>query len=80
MKVKVRPRAQCCRLQREEGELVLEVRAAPVKGLANRQIVEFLGKLFGRPVEILQGHKHRQKLILIRGAQLEEVASRISEP
>lgn len=80
LKLKVRPRAGRLGLQREGDELVLEVRAAPVKGAANRQIVEFLEELFGHPVEIVQGHRRRHKLVLIRGARLEEVVSRIDEP
>ena len=50
--------------------LKIRLTAPPVEGEANKECVKFLSKALGVPksaVEILQGHKSRQKTILVRG-------------
>jgi uncharacterized protein (TIGR00251 family) len=48
--------------------LRIRLTAPPVEGEANKECVRFLAKMFGLPkskLDIVQGHKSRQKTILI---------------
>jgi len=50
--------------------LKIRLTAPPVEGEANKECAKFLSKTLGVPksdVVILQGHKSRQKTILVRG-------------
>lgn len=46
----------------------------PTKGRANRQLVEAVAKIFSLPkenVEVLSGHKSARKVLLVRGASID---------
>ena len=58
------------------GSLKIRLTAPPVEGAANKECIKFLARLLGAPksdIEIIQGHKSRQKTVLIRGLAPEVV-------
>ena len=44
---------------------MIDIKAPPVKGKANSQIVKFLKRNFSSPVSIIKGHKSHIKIIKI---------------
>jgi hypothetical protein len=71
--VHVKPKSKQFRITVESDELVVFCREAPVKGRVNRELIKKLSRLFHRRVEILSGFSTRQKEILIRDIEVEEV-------
>ncbi|CAB49423.1 DUF167 domain-containing protein [Pyrococcus abyssi] len=59
------------------GRIKVNIKAQPVKGKANRELIKFLSNLFGAEVEILKGETSREKDVLVRGVNLEEVKRRL---
>jgi uncharacterized protein (TIGR00251 family) len=60
------------------GSLKIRLTAPPVEGEANRECIKFLAKAFRIPkssIEIIQGHKSRQKTLLIREVPPETLES-----
>ena len=45
--------------------LVVKVKAAPVKGKANKAVVKLLSKCFGKSVRIISGGKSKKKIVQI---------------
>ena len=83
LRVRVQPRSAKCAIAGDAGDhLKIRVNAPPVKGAANEACRSFLAKQFqlakGR-IDILSGEKSREKRILLRGAQMDTIASTISE-
>ncbi len=54
--------------------LFIGVKSRPEQGRANQEIVKELGRLLGKRVEILKGHRNSKKLILIRDASEEDIS------
>ena len=52
--------------------LKVSVKSPPKGGKANRELVEFLGDVFGCDVEIVKGEKSTKKTILLKGLKLEK--------
>ncbi len=59
------------------GRLRVKIKAPPVEGKANREVVKFLSKLFGREVVLVRGETSREKDLLVRGAGKEEVIGKL---
>ena len=57
----------------EDDGLVVCCRESPVKGRVNRELMKELSKFFKRRVEIVSGFRSKNKRILIRDADGEEV-------
>jgi len=60
------------------GSLKIKIKAPPVDGQANAEVIEFLSKALGIPkrqVEFLKGDKSREKKVRILGLSLEQVRS-----
>lgn len=58
------------------GSLKIKIKAPPVEGKANDEVVAFLSKVLGiskRNIDILKGDKSREKKVLIRGVALPEI-------
>jgi len=76
--VRVIPRASCTTVEKlAGGELRVKVTAPPVDSAANEAVIEAVAAYFGLPrrqVEVIGGHKSRQKNILLRGCRLDAVA------
>jgi len=77
VEVTVQPRASRNELAGEhQGRLKVRLTAPPVEGEANSECVRFLARCLGVPkssVEIIQGHRSRQKTLLVRGPAPEQV-------
>ncbi len=59
------------------GRLRVKVKAPPVEGKANKEVVKFFSKLLGAPVEIVRGESAREKDLLVKGLSAEEVKKRL---
>lgn len=71
--VHVKPKSKQFRITVESDKLVVFCRETPVKGKVNGELIKKLSRLFHRKVEIISGFSTRQKKILIRDAEVEEV-------
>jgi uncharacterized protein (TIGR00251 family) len=74
LRVKIFPKAGENRIVGERnGELMVRVKAAAVKGKANKELVRFLSKMLdvaGSEIEILSGQSSRHKLITLPTNQI----------
>ena len=59
------------------GRLKIKVKAPPVGGKANKELVKFLSKLLGAEVELVKGETSREKDVLVRGMKAEEVKKKL---
>ena len=75
-KVYVTPRASETKLVYKDGELLFYSEKDPKRHAVNRDLIRFLGKIFG-DVSIVRGELDRLKLIEVRGLPKEEVVSRL---
>ncbi len=71
--IRVNPSSGRFRIHEKDGKLLVDVRNRPERGMVNREIVVNIGKILGKEVEIVKGHKSRDKLIMVRDASREEV-------
>jgi len=71
--VYVKPNSKKFRVELDGDTLVVSCREAPVKGKVNRELVKKLSRLFNRRVELVSGFSSRQKKLLIRDIEAEEV-------
>ena len=71
--VHVKPNSKNFRVELDGDEVVVSCREAPVKGKVNRELVKKLSRLFNRQVAIVSGFSSRQKKLLIRDIEAEEV-------
>ncbi len=66
-----------------EGDFLrVDLNAPPVRGEANRELIELLSDLFGvsrGKVRMLKGERGREKLLLIEGAVAEELEAKLDE-
>lgn len=67
--VKVKPRARVEKVEKiSENEFVLQVKAPPLEGRANREAIELLSGYFHIPksrIKIVKGNKSRNKIMEI---------------
>ncbi len=59
------------------GRLKVKIKAPPVDGKANKEVVRFLSKLLGAEVEIAKGETSREKDLLVRGLGAEDVRRKL---
>lgn len=82
LNVRVIPRAAKNAVGGWRGDaLVIRLAAPPVEGAANDALVDYLAELFEQPrrsVQILSGHKSRDKRVSIHGLTREMVEGRLS--
>jgi uncharacterized protein (TIGR00251 family) len=71
--VHVKPNSKKFMVKLDENELVVSCREAPVKGKVNKELIKKLSRLFNRKVEIASGFTSRQKKLLVRDIEVEEV-------
>lgn len=60
-----------------ENRIRISIKAPPVKGEANKELIKFLSKILGAKVEIIRGETSREKDLLVKGIKLEEVKKRL---
>jgi uncharacterized protein (TIGR00251 family) len=77
--VYVKPNSKEFKIKIENDEFVVFCREAPEKGKVNKELIKELSKLFKKRAEILSGFTSRQKRILIRDANAEEVNEILSK-
>ncbi len=75
LQVRVNPGKPRFRFYGKGGRFFIDARSRPEKGMVNREIVVSLGKLLGKEVRIMKGHRNREKQILVIGASLGEIRS-----
>ena len=61
------------------GRLRVKIKAPPVEGKANREIVKFFSKLLGTEVELVKGETSREKDLLVKGMNKEEVKRKLKD-
>jgi hypothetical protein len=71
--VYVKPRSREFRIKVEGDEIVVHCSEEPVGGRVNRELVKELSRLFGKRVELVSGSSSRQKRLLVKGAEKNEV-------
>ncbi|KUH32181.1 hypothetical protein APY94_10740 [Thermococcus celericrescens] len=59
------------------GRLKVKIKAPPVEGKANKELVKFLSKILGAEVSILRGETGREKDLLVRGVDSGEVLKKL---
>ena len=77
IKIRVKSRAREFGIKRIGDQIVVEVKNPPVKGKANEEVIKGLAGFFGKPVQLLKGHKSKQKIVLIQGITLPEVQTHL---
>ena len=63
-----------------DGVFRVKVSAPPVKGKANKELIEFLSRILGvgrSQISIIRGHTSRNKVIAISGLSREEIMGRL---
>ena len=66
MEIIVKPNKNKTEIIKETpSQIILNVKAAPEKGKANKEIIKFLSKHFKKRVKILKGFKSRKKEITL---------------
>ena len=58
------------------GRLKVKIKAPPVEGKANKELIKFLSKLLNADVELVRGETSREKDLLVR-LGVEEVQKRL---
>jgi uncharacterized protein (TIGR00251 family) len=71
--VYVKPRSREFRIVVEGDEIVVHCVEEPVGGRVNRELVKELSRLFGKRVEFVSGSSSRQKRLLVKDAEKNEV-------
>ncbi|NJE03350.1 DUF167 domain-containing protein [Thermococcus sp. MV11] len=59
------------------GRLKVKIKAPPVEGKANKELVKFLSKVLGTEVKIIRGEASREKDLLVRGLGVEEIKKKL---
>ncbi len=62
------------------GRIIVRLKASPVEGKANKELVKFLAKRLGKPqsaVTIIQGKSSKEKILLVQGTDKESVLEKI---
>ncbi|MGO0122352.1 DUF167 domain-containing protein [Desulfothermobacter acidiphilus] len=81
LRLRVTPRSRVNALEVSEGSLRVRLIAPPVEGKANELLLGFLSQLLDLParrMELVGGHKSREKLVWI-DLTLPEVRQRLAE-
>jgi uncharacterized protein (TIGR00251 family) len=83
LEVKVTPNAPRSAIVGWHGDVLrVKIAAAPQKGRANRELIDFLSRLLGvkqSDISIIKGETGRNKVLEIRGINREEFMSKIQD-
>jgi uncharacterized protein (TIGR00251 family) len=77
--VHVKPNSKEFKIRVENDELVVFCRETPKKGRVNKELAIGLSKLFKKRTEIISGFTSKQKRILVRDTNAEEVDKILSK-
>ena len=82
LRVRVVPRARANALTREsDGSLRARLTAPPVEGAANRALIAVVARALGvkaRAIAVVQGERHREKVLAVDGLSAAELAVRVA--
>ena len=59
------------------GRLKVKIKAPPVEGKANKELVKFLSKLLKAEIELVRGETSREKDLLVRGLNPKDIKERL---
>jgi uncharacterized protein (TIGR00251 family) len=81
--VQVKPNASSNAVEHlENGTIYVRIKAPPVRGRANSELIRFLSELLGVPksgIAVLKGATSRRKVISVDGITEQEVIERIEK-
>ncbi|NPA90041.1 MAG: YggU family protein [Chloroflexi bacterium] len=79
--VRVQPRSRKNRIEGvHDGRLKIRLTAPPVEGAANKALIAFLADVLDVPrrqISLVRGEKAREKVLLVEGLPLPDVAKRL---
>lgn len=81
LRVLVKPGSKVQKISRDENELKVYLKASPVKGKANKELLSFLAeilKLKKTDIELIKGHKSRAKVVSILNSSIEYVSNALN--
>jgi uncharacterized protein (TIGR00251 family) len=73
LQVSVKPKSREFRIVVDGDEAIVYCRSDPVEGKVNRELIKEFSRLFHRKVELVSGFASRQKRLLIRDAEKNQV-------
>jgi len=73
LEVHVNPRSREFRIEADGDEIVVFCREEPVKGKVNKELIKELSRLFNKEVKLVSGFTSKQKRLLIKDAEKNEV-------
>ena len=73
LEVHVKPRSREFRIEADGDEIVVFCREEPVKGKVNKELIKELSRLFNKEVKLVSGFTSKQKRLLIKDAEKNEV-------
>lgn len=73
LEVHVKPRSREFRIEADGDEIVAFCREEPVKGKVNKELIKELSRLFNKEVKLVSGFTSKQKRLLIKDAEKNEV-------
>lgn len=73
LEVYVKPRSREFRIEADGDEIVVFCREEPVKGKVNKELIKELSRLFNKEVKLVSGFTSKQKRLLIKDAEKNEV-------
>ncbi|CAD5244185.1 DUF167 domain-containing protein [Thermococcus camini] len=59
------------------GRLKVKIKAPPVDGKANKELVRFLSKVLGAEVELVRGETSREKDVVVKRLTPEEIKKKL---
>ncbi len=81
LRLKITPGAKASEITGiTNGTLNLKIKASPVKGKANQELLDFLSKKLGiakSDIEIIQGFTQRNKIVIVSGLSSEGVFNKL---
>jgi uncharacterized protein (TIGR00251 family) len=73
LEVYVKPRSKYFKIMADGDEIVVFCREEPVKGKVNKELIKELSRLFHKKVELVSGFTSKQKKLLIKDVEKNEV-------
>lgn len=77
LEARVKPNSGRFGIKKKGEHLIIEVVSPPREGKANAEIIKELGRITGKEIRIIRGFRSRDKVILVKGAELEEIGKLI---
>ena len=69
----VKPKSKEFRLELDKDKIMVLCHEVPMKGKVNKELLKQFSRIFNRKVELVSGKTSRQKKLLIRNIEIEEI-------